>query len=96
MTPILVGWPFVPSSILPLSSLSLSSCPKATSAGEESFYLLFAAVSATNSFFGFGWPRAAGSYKSWMLQFRDDHGKKEVWGVNRQEDGLFFVVCLLV
>ncbi len=39
-------------------------------------------VSHRHSFVGFGWPMERGSYKSWMLEFHDDHGKKDTWEAN--------------
>ena len=35
------------------------------------------------SFFGFGYPFSKGSYKSWIKLSRDDHGLKELYGINR-------------
>ncbi len=45
--------------------------------------LLFSQINFPNSFFGFGHPRKFGSFKSWILQFKDAHGTKELWGANR-------------
>ncbi len=45
--------------------------------------MLYFELNYPNSFFAFGYPRQAGSYKSWIVQFRDAHGKKELWGANR-------------
>ncbi len=35
------------------------------------------------SFFGFGYPFAKGSHKSWIKLSRDAHGIRELYGVNR-------------
>ncbi len=36
-----------------------------------------------NSFFGYGYPRKRGAFKSWILQARDAHGTRELFGANR-------------
>ncbi len=50
---------------------------------DAKFEMLYFELNYPNSFFAFGYPRQAGSYKSWIVQFRDAHGKKELWGANR-------------
>lgn len=45
--------------------------------------MLFFKIMQPNSFFGFGYPQRRGSYKSWILQSRDAHGIRELFGANR-------------
>ncbi len=41
------------------------------------------AIDYPNSFTAFGHPKTKGSYTSWIIQFKDDYGKQELWGANR-------------
>ncbi len=45
--------------------------------------MLFFKINVPNSFFGFGFPRAKGSFFSGVLQARDDFGVRELFGTNR-------------
>ncbi len=36
-----------------------------------------------NSFFGFGNPKAKGSYGSFLLHAKDEHGPMELFGIDR-------------
>ncbi len=50
---------------------------------DPAFLLLFFVIWHPKSYFGFGYPKDFGSYKSWILQWRDKYGAKESWGSNR-------------
>ncbi len=44
---------------------------------------MFLKSSPPNAFLGFGYPEEKGAYKSWILQSRDAHGTRELFGANR-------------
>ncbi len=50
---------------------------------DPDFHLLDFVIWSPMSWFSFGYPRQAGSYKSWILQFRDAYGVRESWAANR-------------
>ncbi len=49
----------------------------------SAFELLFFKIAYPDSFFGFGFPRAKGSFFSSILQAKDDFGTRELFGINR-------------
>ncbi len=50
---------------------------------DPDFQLLDLVINTPKTWFGFGYPRLAGSYKSYILQWRDAYGAKEAWSANR-------------
>ncbi len=47
------------------------------------FELIWFKIFYPNSFIGFGYPKSEGSYGSWLLHSKDEHGAKELFGIDR-------------